>query len=314
MSQSLPCFALHDGRAGNARQSEALAHWLGGTSPSITLQTSAPWRWLAPRALPGAINAFSPDLNHLLTESPSIVIGCGRQAALATRLLRSDRVRSIQILDPRVDARHWDFIVVPAHDRLRGENVIVMQGSLNAIDDTWLKRHRDCAPLDIRAVGPLCAVLVGGPTTDTPYDLVDVLDAIAQVRGSFNGLIYVCTSSRTPADWTAAIRALTTQGDVRLWSVDDERSNPYPFLLACSTRIVCTADSVNMLSESCATALPVEYIGAARIRGRVANFVRALDDSNRIRALGRTNELQLTPLRESERVADEISQRLDALT
>ncbi len=313
MSQTLPCFALHDGRAGNARQAEALAHWVGNTVSSITLRTAAPWRWLAPRVWPGAQHAFRPDLAGTLTEKPCIAIGCGRQAALATRLLRSDRVRSIQILDPRIDARHWDVVVVPAHDRLRGENVIVMQGSLNAIDDAWLQRYRDCAPVDIRAVGPLCAVLIGGPTADTPYDLEAVLDAIAQVRASFDGLIYVCTSSRTPADWSATIRSLTSQGDVRLWSFDDERTNPYPFLLACSTRIVCTADSVNMLSESCATALPVEYVGAARMRGRVAKFVRTLEDAKRIRALGSVDALQLTPLRESQRVAEDISQRLNAL-
>ena len=31
----------------------------------------------------------------------------------------------MQILDPRLDPRHWDLVVVPEHDALRGDNVLV---------------------------------------------------------------------------------------------------------------------------------------------------------------------------------------------
>ena len=46
---------LTDGHAGNLRQAEALARALGVEGAyAPTLQPRAPWRWLAPRCLPGA--------------------------------------------------------------------------------------------------------------------------------------------------------------------------------------------------------------------------------------------------------------------
>lgn len=310
MHETLPCFALHDGRAGNVRQSEALAHWLGSAAPSLTLHTAVPWRWFAPRLLPGARSAFGNALAAVPMNEPCVVIGCGRQAALATRVLRSDTVRSVQILDPRIDARHWDIVVVPEHDPLRGDNVIVTQGSLNAIDDAWLQLHRTHAPEALRSAGPVCAIFIGGPTDDTSYSMEDVLAAIARVRESFDGLIYTCASPRTPSNWFAALRGLPADPRMRVWTSNAKSENPYAYLLAVATRIVCTPDSVNMLSESCATSVPVEYVPAPRMRGRVARFITTLTDAQRIRALGETTPLHATPLRESQRVAEEISRRL----
>ncbi|MGJ4731225.1 nucleoside-diphosphate sugar epimerase, partial [Luteimonas sp. SDU101] len=42
-------WALSDGRAGNARQAEALAAALGGPTRALQLAPRAPWRWAAPR-------------------------------------------------------------------------------------------------------------------------------------------------------------------------------------------------------------------------------------------------------------------------
>jgi mitochondrial fission protein ELM1 len=89
-ADSLQICAISDGRAGNARQAEALALALADVRPisTLTLSPRAPWRWFAPRRWPGAIDAFGPDFARMLDAAPGIAIGCGRQAALATRLLR----------------------------------------------------------------------------------------------------------------------------------------------------------------------------------------------------------------------------------
>lgn len=311
MPPPLPCFALHDGRAGNARQANALARRLDPDATSLALHAAAPWRWFAPRRWPGAARAFAAQLESLPRDRPALAVGCGRQAALATRLVRGPSVRSVQILDPRIDSRHWDVVVVPAHDGLRGENVIVTVGSLNLIDDAWLAAHRARAPFDTRMSGPICAVLVGGPTGDTPYALATVQDAVATLRATFDGTVHACTSQRTPPGWGDAIRATRGNADLRVWSSAQDGPNPYPYLLACASRIVCTPDSVNMVSESCATSLPVEYIPAPAMRGRVATFLRSLEDARRLRALGSDVPVHATPLRESESVAREISRRFN---
>ena len=76
--------ALHDGRAGNARQALALAHALDLHAAELVLQPRAPWRWLAPRILPGAQHGLGPAFHARYQAAPQLAIGCGRQAALAT--------------------------------------------------------------------------------------------------------------------------------------------------------------------------------------------------------------------------------------
>src|SRR5690606_40517998 len=139
-------WSLSDGRAGNARQSDALAAALGGPTRTLTLAPRAPWRWFAPRRLPGAEGAFGHEFGRALPAPPAVAVGCGRQAALATRLLRARGARAVQILDPRIDPRHWDAVVAPEHDGLSGANVITLLGSLHPVDDDWLSRARDAFP------------------------------------------------------------------------------------------------------------------------------------------------------------------------
>ena len=65
--------------------------------------------------------------------------------ALADRVYRVLRARGtqvVQILDPRLPSRHWDLVVVPEHDALRGSNVLTLIGSLNPVDDDWLSLGR----------------------------------------------------------------------------------------------------------------------------------------------------------------------------
>ena len=74
---TLDACALHDGRAGNARQALALAHALDGRPSEIVLTPRGPWRWLAPRRLPGADSAYGADFRSICQAPPLLAIGCG---------------------------------------------------------------------------------------------------------------------------------------------------------------------------------------------------------------------------------------------
>ena len=138
-----PCWVLHDGRAGNRRQALALAEALGHVPRELVLAPRLRARWLAPRWMPGAERAFGPEFAAAWAGTPPVLaIGCGRQAALATRLLRTRGARAVQILDPRLDPRHWDLVIAPEHDDLRGENVLPLLGSLHPGTPIWLARVR----------------------------------------------------------------------------------------------------------------------------------------------------------------------------
>ncbi len=311
---STTAWLLTDGNAGNVRQAEALAGALGLDSPHLPeLAPRAPWRWLAPRRLPGARHAFGPGLAAALAgPAPALAIGCGRQGALAGRLARERGARAVQILDPRIDSRHWDLVVVPEHDRLRGTNVITLLGSLNPVDDAWLERARQQFRALCALPRPRTALLLGGPTRHAPWSLDSLAQALAALRAQVRaegGSLLATVSRRTPAAASAPLHAAMQGVPGMAW--DGGGANPYPGLLACADRIVCTPDSVNMLSEACATDAPVYVLEPQLARGRLAAFLRALQDLGRVRALaGGLEPFPVQPLRETARVAAEVRRRL----
>src|SRR3954447_15597341 len=99
---STQLWTLTDGHAGNRRQADALAAALDdGPVTDWLLQPRLPWSVSAPRRFVGARNAFGPAFAQALEQPPRLAIGCGRQTALATRLLREHGSKVVQILDPR---------------------------------------------------------------------------------------------------------------------------------------------------------------------------------------------------------------------
>src|SRR5690606_8613149 len=114
----------------------------------------------------------------------AIAVGCGRQAALATRLLRAAGTTVVQILDPRLDPLHWDLVIVPEHDALRGDNVITTLGGLHPLDEAWLTRARNDFATIGKRPAPRTALLLGGSSRHARFDvtdferLADQLDAV----------------------------------------------------------------------------------------------------------------------------------------
>lgn len=314
MIDYLQSWAISDGRAGNARQATALASALSGDGcGSCLLSPRAPWRWLAPRRLPGSADAFGDDFARLLAAPPRIAVGCGRQAALATRLVRERGSRVVQVLDPRIDPAHWDLVVAPLHDGLSGTNVIATLGSLHPVDDAWLARARAQFAAFQSLPRPRTALLVGGGSAHARFDLA-AFEALASrldaAMARDGGCVLATASRRTPADIRRALRDGYHGAAGLAWCDEANGPNPYPGLLAWADRIVCTPDSVNMVSEACATRAPVFVFEPGRVRGRPRGFLDALLASGRIREMDAAlAPFEVEPLRETARVAAEVRRR-----
>lgn len=308
-------WSLSDDKAGNRRQADALARALAlGTPATYTLAPRAPWRWVAPRRLPASARAFGEAFARDLDRMPAVAIGCGRQSALATRLVRARGGRAVQILDPRIDPSLWDLLVIPEHDRLRGPNVLTVFGSLHPVDDDWLAEARPGFAAFGLLPQPRTALLLGGTSRHFDFDreAFDALsDAIEHQLLRDGGSLLATVSRRTPAVFAGLLRQRFAHLPGVVWCGDGDGDNPYAGLLAWADRIVCTPDSVNLLSEACATRVPVQVFAPRDVNGRVRRFIDALLARGRAQPFGAAWSLEpVTPLRETARVAAEVRERL----
>jgi len=301
-------FAISDGRPGNARQAEALAEAvLPGRVKALHISPHAPWRWASPRALPGSGRAFGPAFSALMQQPPRWVVGCGRQAALATRMLRTAGSQVVQILDPRMAHRHWDAVVIPEHDAVTGANIIPMRGSLHPVDDAWLTAARvEFAWLE-RFSAPRLTLLVGGDSrhgrlpAQVAQELLEIATHWQQETG---GSVLATTSRRTPPALAATLTQQMRPLPGLCWSGPGDGPNPYPGLLAFADQIVCTADSVNLLSEACATRVPVCLVGIKTARDDgPSRFAHDLVSCGRASVSLSPPSSAIVPLRETARIA-----------
>jgi hypothetical protein len=311
MSDTTPpsLLVLHDGAAGNRRQALALAEAWGLPFDELALRPRSPWRWVAPRVLPGSAAAFGAAFSTRLDAPPAVAVGCGRQAALATRLLRQRGSKVVQILHPRLPTPQWDAVVLPAHDGVQGGNVVTLNGSLNPIDDAWLDAQRRAHSAVGEASGPITALLLGGPTDDSDWDrhaLDGMLELLLRWQQRDGGTLYVIGSRRTPSAMRRQVRQ-AVGNRARVWMTDADGPNPYAGVLAWADRLVVTPDSANLISEAAATRTPLWIAVPRYSRGRIRHLVAHAIDSGRARALGPdAASWPVTPWRESARVAAQL--------
>jgi hypothetical protein len=310
------CWVIHDGAAGNRRQALALAHSLGLASREWSVHASAPARWLAPRLGPFSSQAFGGAFAAALRRSPPrLAIGCGRIAALATRLCRRAGSASVQVLDPRISTSHWDLVIAPEHDQLQGNNVISLCGSLNPVDEGWLESARSDFPAIAALASPRIAVLVGGPTQAVPLQASDIqrlCDQLGRWLDQAGGSVIACGSRRTPGPWGAILRERFPAPSHLAWMDASDGRNPFAAVLGWANRIVVTADSVNMISEACSSAAPVRVAGLEKAGGRIRLFLDSLLARGRIQPIDQHAwAAGGMPLQETSRVAALVRERLN---
>jgi uncharacterized protein len=305
------CWVISDGAAGNARQASALADALGVAARVIDLQLGHPWDWLAPRfAVASRYRMLDRNGLPIAAPWPHIAIGCGRRAALLTRSLRSwsdGRCFTVQILDPRIPTSYFDVVVAPQHDHLVADNVISTRGALNPVDDVWLADSARKFARLARLPTPRTAVLIGASTAALALDdayFEALIVALRQRQAIQGGCFLISASRRTPRDRVRTLRERFSQMPGVFWGGPEDGENPYAGFLAWADRIIVTADSVNMISEACATGKPVHAFAPRMPTGKLGEFYRALIDSGQLSAIDDDSAGAAQPLRESARIAE----------
>ena len=313
------CWAISDGMAGNERQAIALARALGLAPRVLRIGVREPWAALSPRLTLGAASAIRDQSGARLGPPwPDIAIGCGRRAALATRLLHawsSRRCFTVQILDPRIATRTFDLVVAPQHDRVVGDNVIHSIGALNPVDPAWLAEGRARFAGYAALAVPRTTILIGGSHRAQRLDRAyfdALLERVASRHAAEGGSFLVSVSRRTPTRAASRLRAAFADFPGVFWSAGGAGDNPYPGFLGWADRIVVTPDSVNMISEACATGKPVYTFAPRPIAGKLAAFHAELVGSGHLRPLdGWSQRAQPPPLAETAAIAELVRARWD---
>ena len=325
-------WAVSDGRAGNAAQVRAIVQalssagrWMqlghiqgeGHRSDTIVLSPRAPWTWLPGGKWPAPLKALPPEQRKLFSPPwPDVFIAAGRRSAPYTALVKElsgGKTFCVQILDPKTDLSRYDLVVTPRHDGLEGDNVISTVGSPSYF-----------APEDIETAGQVfadladeagksCIVILGGDSKAHKFTeaAAETLAGQLETLAKSGWRLRITTSRRTPIEVVARMRALADKVGARFWAGPKDGPNPYLAWLIYSDAAIVTEDSANMLSDAAWHGLPIHI---ARLEGSSPKFDR-LHESLIERGCARWFDGDLAdwtypPLREADRVADEIVRHL----
>jgi mitochondrial fission protein ELM1 len=307
-----------DGKAGMENQCVGLAEALGLTPSILRVRLRWFWRRLTPYVRIGGRAQFTRDSDKLEAPWPDLLIATGRHsvaASLLVKKLSGGQTKTVQLQNPRIDPAHFDLVVVPRHDRLKGKNVMFTRGALHRVTPELLREGAERLAFQFMTFRrPYIGVLLGGSNAayrmgpDEATTLARQLGDCARATG---GSILVTASRRTSAECLRILDAELNHVPHYIW--DGKGENPYFGLLGLSDFLVVTCDSVNMVSEAASTGKPVYVVD---LPGGSEKFSR-FHDALRREGVTRVFEGKLEPyahqaLDDVARVAERVKAMLRA--
>ncbi len=314
---------LTDGKAGDLVQCQGVAQALGVQPDERTVHPGFFYDWPLPGIPIDPREREDRSGSPIAPPFPDLVIASGRRAVPYLRRIKalSPTTFTVFLKDPRTGPETADFIWVPEHDRLRGDNVLATPTSPHTLSAEQLAAARASPWPEIERLSkPRVAVIVGGDSARSHFTGGDIrtfserLERLAQSPTSLMGTFSRRTDASDPR-LKDDIAAVFTRHDGYLW--DGTGQNPYVQMLANADGIVVTADSVNMVGEAVATGVPVmifrpsdRRLGANR---KAYAFLQALAEHGAVHSF--TGDLETgtyEPLNSTPEIAREILARFQA--
>lgn len=311
------CWIITDGSAGMENQALGLGEAMGYDCSIKRIQLRKPWLFVAPYLRVFKKHCMSDQGDVLSAPWPDLVIACGRRSILPSLYVKEenrDSTRLIYLQDPKISTSHFDVVICPSHDNLKGDNVINMVGAPHRVTAENLESGIKAFKGEFSKYRkPKVGVLLGGPNRVYSLDETvasDIASKLLELEGRGYSLI-VSPSRRTPKSIVKFFKEKFADNK-KIYFWDREGENPYFAILALSDILMLTCDSVSMASEAISTDKPVYLLS---LPGGSKKF-EAFQDS--ITKMGRARwyedeleEFESKPFDETEDIAKKVMEMFD---
>jgi mitochondrial fission protein ELM1 len=305
---------LTQGMHGMISQVEGLAKALDIDFTHHTVELNNFWKMVPPKVTPISQSVYK-KIDH---ENFDVIISCGRKSVIPSIHLKNNsnkKVFNIHIQDPKVDLKHFDFIVAPEHDSIKGQNVISTKGAIHYLTENEINENKDYLNSFIKKDKRIIWTLImGGPTKYYDYstkNIKEIFTTLSKLSKEHNFQLVIIPSMRTP---TNIIQYANDYfGDVHTVIMDVDKK-AYLSALAVAQNIIVTCDSSSMISEAALTGKPI-YVASILPKKndkRFQKFRNLFRELNIIKNLGEEIEdWNYEKLDETNRVANIIKQKIN---
>ncbi|MDX7951960.1 mitochondrial fission ELM1 family protein [Lichenihabitans sp. Uapishka_5] len=321
LPSGLTSWVITDGKVGDEVHCFGIAAALGLTPHRRLVRPRAPWSWMAPYGPVDWRDAPHRPGSPITKPFPDIAIASGRRTVpylLALKQASGGRTFTVFSKDPYRGRGAADVITVPAHDALRGDNVIATLTSPHRLTEAGFASARATPDARLATLPePRIAMILGGPSgrIDITAADADTLAGIAtQMVTEGHGLM-LTPSRRTPDFVMEKLRAALSDamraGRAFLW--DGSGANPYGAILALADAIVITGDSVNMIGEAAMSGAPIHVVEATGHHPKVTRFIDGMVAAGAARRwTGRLERFSYEPIDATPTIARGIAERFHA--
>ena len=305
---------LTEGYHGMISQVEGLAKALNADFQHRIVRLNWLWNYIPPKLSPVSRLILKDGQYITENEKFDLVISCGRKSVIPSIFFKkkNKKVFTIHIQNPKVRFDNFDLIVVPEHDKLKGENIITSKGAIHYITRSEIEKAKPYLLNKIQNE-KIVSLILGGPNKYYNFSNEELTNIFKEIKSSFISQGYkaiIIPSMRTPKRIIdLAINEFLTDGFV-VNSVDKQA---YLSSLAIANSIVVTCDSTSMISEAATSGKPifVAHMQPKRNNYRFKRFYKLFGELGVIKNLGEKIEnWTYDSFNEAERIATIINSRL----
>ena len=265
----LKALLLTQGMHGMVSQVEGLARALGLTYKHQSIKLKPFWNLLPPKLTPISENLVK---EKFVCDS-KVIISCGRKSVIPSIALKKrlgKEIFTIHIQDPKVSLKHFDLIISPEHDNIKGDNVLTTKGAIHYLTKKEIKDNLNYLNVN-KEKKKLVAFIIGGPNKYYNYNDQTIHQLFTKIKTLFTPdkyKIIIVPSYRTPEKIIKKAFDTFNFNHIVIKTVDKKA---YLSALAMADISVVTCDSTSMISEAAITGKPV-YIAMMKPNKNIRRF------------------------------------------